>query len=212
MFAAPPDEHRIEALAPGAFVVRGFAAGDAESLVRLVELVAAESPFRRVATPYGKPMSVEMTNCGDRGWVSDRGGYRYEELDPVTGRPWPAMPEEFLDLADRAALLAGYGSLRPDVCLVNRYAAGSSMGMHQDRDERDFTRPIVSVSLGLPIRFRIGGATRGGRTSGTTLEHGDVVVFGGPSRLAFHGVGTLRPGRHPVTGEVRYNLTFRVSR
>lgn len=157
-------------------------------------------------------MSVEMTNCGDRGWVSDHRGYRYEELDPTSNRPWPSIPTEFLALADRVSVFAGFGSFLPDVCLINRYAVGSSMGMHQDRDERDLEAPIVSVSLGLPIRFRIGGTTRGGRTNGTLLEHGDVVVFGGPARLAFHGVGTLRAGHHPLTGDVRYNLTFRVSR
>lgn len=200
-----------ETLAPGAVVIRGIAGDDAAALVECIRHVERSAPFRRVVTPGGKPMSVEMTNCGDRGWVSDRGGYRYEELDPMSSRPWPPIPATFSSLADRASVLAGFGPFLPDVCLINRYVVGSSMGMHQDRDERDFGSPIVSVSLGLPIRFRIGGTTRGGRTNATVLGHGDVVVFGGPARLAFHGVGTLRAGHHPLTGDVRYNLTFRVS-
>lgn len=206
------DGRNPESLAPGAVVLRGFAVDVSAVLAQCIAHVAERAPFRRVVTPGGRAMSVEMTNCGDRGWVSDHRGYRYEDLDPTSSRSWPAIPAEFLEVADRASIHAGFGSFTPDVCLINRYAIGSSMGMHQDRDERDFRQPIVSVSLGLPIRFRIGGTTRGGRTHGTQLEHGDVVVFGGPARLAFHGVGRLRAGQHHLTGNVRYNLTFRVSR
>jgi len=202
---------KLEPLVPGAVVVRQLAIDIGDELVRQIHGIAERSPFRRVTTPSGKPMSVEMTNCGDRGWVSDSRGYRYEPRDPLTTHAWPPIPEMFFDLARQAASIGGYVNFAPDVCLINRYSIGSTMGMHQDRDERDFTAPIVSVSLGLPIRFRIGGTKRGGQTHGTMLEHGDVVVFGGPSRLAFHGVGKLRAGTHPVTGDVRYNLTFRVS-
>jgi alkylated DNA repair protein (DNA oxidative demethylase) len=201
-----------EELTPGAVVLRGAVADSAERLLAELPQIAASSPFRRVVTSTGKPMSVEMTNCGAVGWVSDRRGYRYEEVDPVSGRAWAAMPESFRQLAARVAKEAGYARYEPDTCLINKYSIGSKMGMHQDRDERDFTQPIVSVSLGLPIMFKFGGATRSGATTKVQLQHGDVVVFGGAARLAFHGVGTLRRGEHPLTGPVRYNLTFRVAR
>jgi alkylated DNA repair protein (DNA oxidative demethylase) len=174
-----------------------------------IEGVILISPLRTVATPMGKSMSVEMTNCGDVGWVSDRTGYRYETIDPVTNSAWPTMPSLFAELASRAAAQAGFPDFHPDACLINRYAAGSKMGLHQDRDEQDFTQPIVSVSLGLPITFNFGGGTRTSPTTKTELRHGDVVVFGGQSRLAFHGVGTLRRGQHSLTGPYRFNLTFR---
>ncbi|MFM8507857.1 MAG: alpha-ketoglutarate-dependent dioxygenase AlkB [Actinomycetota bacterium] len=150
-----------------------------------------------------------MTNCGSVGWVSDRMGYRYESIDPVTNQPWPTMPALFADTATEFASLAGYRNFVPDVCLINRYSPGSKMGLHQDRDETDFSQPIVSVSLGLPITFKIGGQRRTDPTVSTKLQHGDVLVFGGPARLAFHGVGTLRRGTHPLTGANRYNLTIR---
>jgi alkylated DNA repair protein (DNA oxidative demethylase) len=157
-------------------------------------------------------MSVEITSCGEVGWVSDRRGYRYEATDPITGNSWPQMPAVFKEVASRAASTAGYDKYVPDTCLINRYSVGSKMGMHQDRDERDFAQPIVSVSLGLPITFKFGGASRTGETVKVQLMHGDVVVFGGAARLAFHGVGTLGKGAHPLTGAVRYNLTFRAAR
>lgn len=196
-------------IVPGAWILREFATRHAESLLLAIQLISDKSPFRCVVTPAGKSMSVEMTNCGAFGWVSDRRGYRYEEIDPVTGTPWPAMPQSFVDFAESAASEAGYPGFLPDVCLINRYVPGSSMGLHQDRDERDFLQPIVSVSLGLSIRFRMGGTRRGGKTASTMLHHGDVVVFGGSSRLAFHGVAVLRDGFHPLTGNSRFNLTFR---
>jgi alkylated DNA repair protein (DNA oxidative demethylase) len=176
-----------------------------------IHRVASVSPFRQVVTPSGKPMSVKITSCGAVGWTSDGRGYRYETKDPLTGESWPAMPIRFRDLASRVAAQVGYDRYVPDTCLINKYSVGSKMGMHQDRDEQDFSQPIVSVSLGLPITFRIGGATRSGKTAKVQLVHGDVVVFGGPARLAFHGVGTLRKGEHPLTGATRYNLTFRVA-
>jgi alkylated DNA repair protein (DNA oxidative demethylase) len=200
-----------EDLALGAVVLRGAVVDDAESVLAELPRLAAFSPFRRVITPTGKPMSVEMTNCGAVGWVSDRRGYRYQERDPVSDRAWPPMPESFRQLATHLAKQAGYGHYEPDTCLINKYSVGSKMGMHQDRDERDFGHPIVSVSLGLPIMFKFGGKTRTGPTVKVQLHHGDVVVFGGVARLAFHGVGTLRKGSHPLTGDVRYNLTFRVA-
>jgi alkylated DNA repair protein (DNA oxidative demethylase) len=181
----------------------------AHELLHEISRVVGVSPLRTVMTPMGKPMSVEMTNCGRVGWVSDRRGYRYETHDPDTTRPWPAMSALFADLAATMAARAGYGLFGPDACLINRYAAGSKMGLHQDRDEKDFSQPIVSVSLGLPIRFNFGGERRTDPTTKVDLHHGDVVVFGGTARLAFHGVGTLRRGTHELTGAYRYNLTFR---
>lgn len=154
-------------------------------------------------------MSAAMTNCGDAGWITDRSGYRYDAMDPETSRRWPAMPELFLDLARRSASRAGFPNFEPDACLMNRYAPGARLSLHQDRNERDFEQPIVSVSLGLPATFLFGGLDRAGRARRVGLRHGDVVVWGGPSRLAFHGVDPLEDGEHPSTGRLRYNLTFR---
>ena len=196
-------------IAPGAMLFRAAAESSAEALLREIENVIAVSPLRRVTTPMGKSMSVEMTNCGRAGWVSDRSGYRYEALDPLSGKPWSPMPGMFSELATRMALLAGYQHFIPDVCLINRYSVGSKMGLHQDRDEQDFSQPIVSVSLGLPITFKFGGLRRTDATRSVVLHHGDVVVFGGEARLAYHGVGTLRRGNHIMTSKFRYNLTFR---
>ena len=198
-------------IARGAMLFRAAAESSAEALLREIENVIAISPLRRVTTPMGKSMSVEMTNCGRAGWVSDRSGYRYEALDPLSGKPWSPMPGMFSELATRMALLAGYQHFIPDVCLINRYSVGSKMGLHQDRDEQDFSQPIVSVSLGLPITFKFGGLRRTDASRSVMLHHGDVVVFGGEARLAYHGVGTLRRGSHPLTGAYRFNLTFRTS-
>jgi alkylated DNA repair protein (DNA oxidative demethylase) len=203
-----PDTTAVE-FAPGAVLFRAAVGPVAHDLLHEISRVVGVSPLRTVMTPMGKPMSVEMTNCGRVGWVSDRSGYRYETHDPLTGKPWPTMPALFADLAATMALRAGYDSFAPDACLINRYSTGSKMGLHQDRDERDFSQPIVSVSLGLPIRFNFGGERRTDPTTKADLHHGDVVVFGGAARLAFHGVGTLRRGAHELTGAYRYNLTFR---
>jgi len=196
-------------VAPGVVLFRGAVESAAEALLSEIEQIVAVSPLRRVMTPMGKPMSVEMTNCGSVGWVSDRTGYRYESIDPITNQPWPIMPALFADTATAFASLAGYRDFVPDVCLINRYSPGSKMGLHQDRDETDFSQPIVSISVGLPITFKIGGQRRTDPTVSTKLQHGDVLVFGGPARLAFHGVGTVRRGTHPLTGAIRYNLTIR---
>jgi alkylated DNA repair protein (DNA oxidative demethylase) len=198
-------------LRPGAMLLGGFAGPDAPALLAGVHAIDAASPFRNMVTPGGWPMSVAMTNCGSVGWVTDRTGYRYDPLDPGTRRPWPAMPEAFRRLAERAARSAGYPGFDPDSCLINRYAPGSRLSLHQDRNERDFGAPIVSVSLGLPATFLWGDATRGDRPMRVRLVHGDVVVWGGPARLTFHGVDTLRGGDGPA-GAFRYNLTFRVAR
>lgn len=200
---------KAEPIADGAVILRGFAEAEAPRLLEAIERVAARSPFRRMVTPGGFQMSVAMTNCGAAGWVTERSGYRYDGIDPETGRPWPAMPEIFAALAARAAATAGFADFAPDACLLNRYEPGARMSLHQDRDERDFTQPIVSVSLGLPCRFLFGGAKRADKARRIPLESGDVVVWGGPARLVFHGVAPLADGAHPLTGRTRFNLTFR---
>jgi len=197
------------ALDPGAMLLCGFACDDAGALLAAIADVADRAPLRHMSTPGGREMSVTMTNCGAVGWVSDRAGYRYDARDPDTGRRWPAMPPVFERLATGAAAAAGYAGFAPDACLINRYVPGARLWLHQDRDERDFDAPIVSVSLGLPATFLWGGATRGGRVRRVPLEHGDVVVWGGPARLTFHGILPLEEGTHPFTGLLRYNLTFR---
>jgi alkylated DNA repair protein (DNA oxidative demethylase) len=205
---APPAASR-EQLEPGAFVLRAFALEEAPALLAEIGLVAQTAPMRRMTTARGWCMSVAMTNCGDAGWLSDRNGYRYDAIDPQTNRPWPAMPEIFANLAVRAASAAGFDGFRPDACLINRYEPGTRLTIHQDRDEQDFAAPIVSVSLGVPATFLWGGAARADRPRRVRLEHGDVVVWGGPARLNFHGIDTLREGHHALTGSARFNLTFR---
>jgi DNA oxidative demethylase len=196
-------------IVPGAVLLPGFARGLDATLLAGFAAVVAQAPLRHLVTPGGHTMSVAMTNCGPLGWVSDRQGYRYAPLDPASGLPWPAMPINWVDLAVQAAALAGFERFRPDACLVNKYAPGAKMGLHQDRDEQDFAQPIVSVSLGLPAVFLFGGLTRGGKPQRIRLAHGDVVVWGGPARLAFHGVAPLADGEHAVWGQRRVNLTFR---
>ena len=187
----------------------GFAASSAPDLFAAVQNIAASAPFRQMVTPWGKPMSAGMTNCGAAGWVTDRSGYRYTATDPQTGQPWPAMPEIFTRLAQTAAAQGGFSSFTPDACLINRYAPGAQMSLHQDRNERDFAAPIVSVSLGLPAVFLWGGPARSDKTSRILLESGDVLVWGGPARLYFHGIQPLTDGEHSLTGRARINLTFR---
>jgi alkylated DNA repair protein (DNA oxidative demethylase) len=205
------EERRAVPLQPGAMLPGGFASPGLETLLADLHRVAGVSPFRKMVTPGGWQMSVAMTNCGSLGWVTDRTGYRYDAFDPQTGNPWPEMPETFRRLAERAAEVAGYGGFEPDSCLINRYELGSRLSLHQDRNERDLDAPIVSVSLGLPATFLWGGTTRSEKPMRVRLFHGDVVVWGGPARLTFHGVDTLR-GSGSLTGEFRYNLTFRVAR
>jgi alkylated DNA repair protein (DNA oxidative demethylase) len=198
-----------EILADGAVLLRGFAAGETAELARLVATIAAAAPFRNMETPGGRRMSVAMTNCGGLGWITDRRGYRYGAADPETGRPWPAMPDAFARLAGRAAAAAGFPGFAPDSCLINRYAPGARLTLHQDRNERDFAQPIISVSLGLPATFLFGGPKRTDRPRRIRLESGDVAVWGGPARLVFHGIDPLADGDDPVTGNCRINLTFR---
>jgi alkylated DNA repair protein (DNA oxidative demethylase) len=201
-----------EELAPGAWVLRGFALDQAHALLQAIERIAAQSPFRHLVTPGGKSMSVAMTNCGSVGWFSDRHGYRYAEVDPETGQPWPVLPAVFGQLARAAAGAAGFEEYAPDVCLINRYAIGTRLTLHRDHDERDRRAPIVSVSLGLPATFLWGGLDRKDPQRRVPLAHGDVVAWGGPSRMRYHGVLPIHDDTHPLTGAHRYNLTFRVAR
>lgn len=196
-----------EPLAEGAVLLRGFVT-EATPLLAALDAITVAAPFRHMTTPGGFRMSVAMTNCGRVGWVSDRSGYRYDAADPQTGLPWPAMPAVFRDLACRAAAAAQF-EFEPDCCLVNRYEPGTKLSLHQDKDEQDFGAPIVSVSLGLPAVFLWGGTKRSERARRIRLESGDVVVWGGPARLTYHGVAPLAEGEHPATGRARINLTFR---
>jgi len=198
-----------ELLGPGAAVLRGFATARAARLLEGIRLVTASAPFRHLVTPGGFTMSVAMTNCGEAGWVSDRTGYRYDRIDPESGRTWPAMPPAFVALAQAAAARLDFEPFEPDVCLINRYTPGTRLSLHQDRDEKGYDDPIVSVSLGLPAIFQWGGDRRSDRPQRISLFHGDVVVWGGPSRLRFHGVLPLKDGEHPLVGPQRLNLTFR---
>jgi alkylated DNA repair protein (DNA oxidative demethylase) len=199
------------ALADGARLLRGFARPAQHELLADVRAVITAAPLRHLVTPGGMRMSVAMTNCGTLGWVSDRRGYRYDRIDPERGKPWPAMPGSFRDLARRAAARAGFDAFAPDACLINRYVAGTKLSLHQDRDERDLDAPIVSVSLGLPAVFLFGGLRRTDKAQRIPLFHGDVVVWGGAARLRFHGVLPLADGRHPLLGAERINLTFRAA-
>jgi DNA oxidative demethylase len=203
------EEPTEEAIARGAVLLRGFALPFADDVLAALDEIAANAPFRRMTTPWGAAMSVAMTNCGDAGWLSDRSGYRYDSIDPETGRRWPAMPGCFGALATGAAERAGYRGFIPDACLINRYEPGTRLTLHQDRDERDYSHPIVSVSLGLPATFQFGGPKRRDPVKRFPVRHGDVVVWGGESRLAYHGIAEIKDGEHPLLGKVRINLTFR---
>jgi alkylated DNA repair protein (DNA oxidative demethylase) len=202
-------EPQQEPLGAGAMVLRKFAfAGEAALLSALTDVVS-EASFRHMTTPGGFRMSVAMSNCGLLGWVSDRTGYRYQATDPLSGLPWPPMPEAFLMLATGAAKESGFENFVPDACLINRYEPGAKLSLHQDKDERDFTQPIVSVSLGIPAVFLFGGLKRADPTIRVHLTHGDVAVWGGPARLRYHGVAPLKEDSHPAFDRHRINFTFR---
>lgn len=204
----PEDRARI-ALGPGAVLLGGFALAVADTLIAQIEAMARDTPLRHMETRGGHRMSVAMFNCGALGWVSDRSGYRYDPVDPESGKRWPEMPRAFRDVARSAVDIAGYPRFTPDACLVNCYRPGTQLSLHRDQDERDRTAPIVSVSLGRPATFLWGGLARNDAQSRHTVLHGDVVVWGGPSRFVYHGVQRLQDGWHEATGALRYNLTFR---
>jgi alkylated DNA repair protein (DNA oxidative demethylase) len=213
LFESLPDVRPAqEEMAAGAVLLRGFAGALETGLIAALRATVEQAPFRHMVTPGGHQMSVAMTNCGSFGWVTDRTGYRYDSHDPEAGRPWPPMPPSFRELAMRAAARAGFAGFAPDACLINRYQPGARMSLHQDKDELDLDAPIVSVSLGLPAIFLFGGLQRGDKPRRFRLQHGDVAVWGGPTRLAFHGVAPLADGEHALMGRQRINLTFRKTR
>lgn len=197
------------ALAEGALFLGNFAAAQAPALLAAVRAISTAAPFARMQTPGGRTISVAITSCGSVGWFSDRNGYRYTPKNPRSNTAWPPMPGNLLRLAQRAAEQAGYPHFTPDSCLINRYEPGNRLSLHQDKNERDYTQPIVSVSLGVAATFLFGGSQRSDRTEKVLLQHGDVVVWGGASRLVFHGIAPLPEVSHPLTGRLRINLTFR---
>lgn len=208
LFDVEDDQGWREDVCPGAVVLRRFALADEAAILAALHAVTTHAPFRHMITPGGFRMSVAMTNCGDRGWVTDRKGYRYDRMDPDSGKPWPGMPAAFRKLAQEAAA-AGFAGFQPDACLINRYAPGARLSLHQDKDERDLDAPIVSVSLGIPAVFQFGGLRREDKALRIQLTHGDVAVWGGPARLRYHGVLPLKEDTHPLLGAQRINLTFR---
>lgn len=209
LFDDLPVQPETVPLAPGAVLLRGFAHAQATTLLQATEAVLAQVPLRHMQTPGGHTMTVATASCGALGWVSDTHGYRYAARDPQSGKPWPAMPQCLVELAARAAAEAGFAGFAPEACLINQYVPGAKLSLHQDRDEKDLRAPIVSLSLGLPAIFLFGGSTRSQRPQRYRLAHGDVVVWGGPARLAFHGVAPLEEGDHALLGRRRINLTFR---
>ena len=205
-------EHEIgqqEELGPGARLLRGRARDFAAPVLAAIDAVVAAAPFRRMTTPGGFEMSVAMTNCGAAGWITDRRGYRYDPIDPLSGAAWPPMPPLFRQLAGVAAAEAGFPAFVPDACLVNCYAPGARLSLHQDRDEQDLNHPVVSISLGLPAIFQFGGNRRNDKLLRVPLFHGDIVVWGGPARRFHHGVLALKEGEHRILGRRRFNLTLR---
>ncbi|NWA28444.1 DNA oxidative demethylase AlkB [Pseudomonas gingeri] len=202
---------RLESIGAQSCVLRGFALPWVERLLPALAEVLLQAPFRQMVTPGGFTMSASLSSCGALGWTTDRDGYRYTRIDPQSGRPWPAMPEVFRQLAQEAAQAAGFATFVPDACLINRYLPGAKMSLHQDRNERDFDAPVVSVSLGLPAIFLFGGHQRSEKTQRIPLFHGDIVVWGGVDRLRFHGVLPIKEGHHPQLGAERLNFTLRTA-
>ncbi len=194
-------------VAPDVFWLKRFVSTDPLAVV--IDEVTAQAPFRHLTTPHHGAMSVAMSNVGTQGWHSDASGYRYVSVDPLTGKPWPVMPALFLELAQRAAAVAGFQHFHPDCCLLNRYAIGAKMGSHRDQDEIDLSQPIVSVSIGLPAVFVWYGANRSGPSIPVPVEDGDVLVWGRAARLGYHAVRTVKALSSTVKTSCRYNLTFR---
>lgn len=210
LFNDPRDlEAERTSLGPGTALLRGFALTDISALLDDLWDVVASAPLRHMTTPGGFRMSVAMTNCGTAGWISDSTGYRYDAIDPLSGKPWPTLPASFAQLATAAAASAGFDGFTADACLINRYEPGARLTLHQDKDEQDYHQPIVSVSLGIPAIFLFGGLRRNDQPRRISLTHGDVIVWGGPARLRYHGVQPLKEDSHLTLGRQRVNLTFR---
>lgn len=200
-----------EQIGEQSYVLRGYALPWIDRLLPELRRVLAQAPFRQMVTPGGFTMSAALSSCGDLGWTTDTTGYRYTTFDPRTQQPWPALPEALRALAVEAAAEAGFAAFAPDACLINRYVAGAKMSLHQDKNERDYAAPVVSISLGLPAIFLFGGHVRADKPQKISLFHGDVVVWGGVDRLRFHGVMPIKEGVHPVMGPQRINLTLRTA-
>jgi alkylated DNA repair protein (DNA oxidative demethylase) len=199
-------------IADGAYCLRGFVLPVANDICAMLTQHFKAFPPQQMMTPMGYPMSVKTTSFGKFGWVGTPQGYGYSEVDLVTKKAWPPMPAVFFQLATDAAKEGGYSDFVPDTCLVNLYAIGTKMGLHRDQDELDFSQPIVSVSLGISATFLFGGAKRSDKTTKIPLTHGDVVVWGGKSRLHYHAIMPLKPNTHELLGACRINLTFRKAR
>lgn len=209
---AAPQPSACEQIGPRSFVLRSFALPLVDRLIPALQTVLSQAPFRNMVTPGGHTMSVALSSCGTFGWITDRHGYQYTSNDPQTGKPWPPMPEVFMELAQAAAEAGGFNDFTPDACLINRYIPGAKMSLHQDRDELGYQWPVVSVSLGIPAVFLFGGHARSDATQKVPLFHGDVVVWGGEDRLRFHGVMPIKQAEHLQLGEQRINFTFRKAR
>jgi alkylated DNA repair protein (DNA oxidative demethylase) len=207
----PVQQPRTEQIGEQSWVLRGFALPRVEQLLTALEAILAVAPLRHMVTPGGFSMSVGTSSCGQLGWITDRSGYRYSSVDPLSGLPWPSMPAMFADLAHEAAERAGFKDFHADSCLINQYVPGAKMSLHQDKDEKGYAAPIVSLSLGLPAMFLFGGFERSDKSQRIPLLHGDMVVWGGVDRLRYHGVLPIKPGRHSRLGERRINITFRVA-
>ena len=206
----PPDLPERQALGPESWLLRHTLQTTACHLMADIHTLTATHPFQHMVTRGGHTMSVATSSYGSYGWVSDaQKGYRYASSNIETGQPWPPIPAHWLALATALAEKAGFNGFHPDSALINRYAVGARMGLHQDRDEATLAWPIVSLSLGLPARFMFGGKQRQAPVKDFTLLHGDVVVWGGADRLRFHGIRPLKAGHHSLTGPYRYNITFR---
>lgn len=196
-------------IGPSAWILRGYAVSQADQLLAAIEQVSEQAPFRHLQTRTGKQIGVEMTNCGELGWYSDRKSYRYETQDPQTKKDWPLMPDSIALLAKKCASVTGFSDFIPQACLINRYHPGVGMHLHQDNDEKTLAAPIISLSLGVSAVFMFGGMQRSDKPAFHLLRHGDVVVWGNEDRLRFHGIQQLKVSHHPLTGQIRYNLTIR---
>lgn len=197
----------MEKIADGIFLFQNYV--DEILFFDQVNKVKEEIPFRNMITPGGKKINVAGTSMGQCGWYSDRRGYRYEMSDPISRKPWPEIPDQISNIITAVAAKAGFNNFIADSCFINYYSPGVCLTAHIDQDERDFTQPIVSVSLGVPAIFQIFGKTRGGKALNIPLHSGDLLVFGGPARRFYHGVKKLDNDQHPLTGDKRINLTFR---
>jgi len=205
LFSQLAAEPTHEEIFPGATLMRGLAQAQDGEFLEAMQGVLSAAPLHHATTPTGLPMGVMVSDCG----TPEAFRRRWDPANPAVRQMWPPMPRALLDFSLRCAVRAGFPLFRPDTCHVNRYQAGTKLGLHQDRHECDMSQPIVSVSFGLECVFLLGGLERTDSPKRILLEHGDVIVWGGPSRMRFHGVQPLKPGHHPLTGPYRYNLTFR---